>query len=430
MALSDDSPIRLYMTNLLRDSVIATCAERLGVVERQRKVDIVCLVWTLILGFGAGSKRTIASLRRAYSAASGHHLVPSSFHDRLTPALARLMRTLLDHVLAAQRAHMGSIHGERLRGFERLLAMDATVLRLHDLLAPEWAGCRTNHSPAAAKLHMVMNVLDGSPNRIRLTDERTPDGGPWKRLGKWVKGALLLFDLGYYDYNFFHRIDQRGGFFVSRLKSTANPRIIRELSSGPGRRVKVEDRMLQDVLDRLKRAHFEAVVEIQVKLRTYNGKRRTIPRRFRLVAVRNDETKRYHLYLTNTEPDRLHADDVAAVYALRWQVELLFKQLRQMGRIDHLPSTQPHIVEALIYSAVLALALSNRLLRAMRQQVVDRVLPFLRFYEVFRTYAGQLLLELTEHRRGAPPDLFAMMLQETIDPNLIRARAEDVAWNL
>ncbi len=430
MALSDDSPFRLYMANLLCDSAILAYAKKLEVVQRQRKVDIVCLVWTLILGFGAGSKRTIASLRRAYSAASGHHLVPASFHDRLTPELAQLMRTLLEHVLAAQREYVGSIHGERLRGFERLVAMDATVLRLRDLLAPEWAGCRTNHSPAAAKLHMVMNVLDGSPNRIRLTDERTPDGGPWKRLGAWVKGTLMLFDLGYYDYNFFHRIDQRGGFFVSRLKSTANPRIIEDLASGPGRRAVVEGRMLQDVLGRLKRPRFEAIVEIKVKLRAYNGKRRTIPRRFRLVAIRNDETKSYHLYLTNTEPDRLHAEDVAAVYALRWQVELLFKQLRQMGRIDHLPSAQPHIVEALIYSAVLALALSNRLLRAMRQQVVDRTLPILRFYEVFRVYAGQLLLELTAHRRDGPPNLFAMMLQEAIDPNLIRTRSEHALWNL
>src|SRR5690554_5038108 len=199
---------------------VQTCA--LPICKRERKVDIVCLVWTLILGFGNGSKRTLASLRRTYQAASGHMLARSAFYDRLTPALTRLMHVLLQHVLKAQRDTLSEIHGDTMRGFERLLAMDATILRLHTLLAGRYPGCRTNHSPAAAKLHMVMNVVDGSPNRIRLTDERTNDGGPWKRLGRWVKGSLLLFDLGYYDFNFFHRIDQRGGFFVSRLKSTAN----------------------------------------------------------------------------------------------------------------------------------------------------------------------------------------------------------------
>ena len=239
MTFDDDNPIRVYLANLICDPVILAAAQKLNVVRRERKVDIVCLVWTLILGFGNGSERTLASLRRTYQAASGHMLARSAFYDRLTPALTRLMHVLLQHVLKAQRDTLSEFHGDTMRGFERLLAMDATILRLHTLLAGRYPGCRTNHSPAAAKLHMVMNVVDGSPNRIRLTDERTNDGGPWKRLGRWVKGSLLLFDLGYFDLNFFHRIDQRGGFFVSRLKSTANPRIIRDLSRGPGRRVEI-----------------------------------------------------------------------------------------------------------------------------------------------------------------------------------------------
>jgi IS4 transposase len=347
----------------------------LGVVKRQRKVDVVCLVWTLVLGFSTGSKRTLASLRRTYQAVSGHLIARSSFHDRLTPALAQLMRRLLEHILKAQRETFPDFHGERMRGFDKLLAMDATILRLHELLAADFPGCRTNHSPAAAKLHMVMNVVDGSPNRIRLTDERTGDGGPWKRLGDWVKGSLLLFDLGYYDFNFFHRIDKRGGYFLSRLKSTANPKIIEDLAYGPGRRYPIEGKNLQEVLGRLKRGVLEAVVEVPVKLRAYRGRRRTITRRFRLVAIRNEETKKYHLYLTNTDSDRLVAKDIQAVYALRWQVEILFKQLRSMGRIDQLPTSKPAIVEVLIYGAILALALSNRLLKAMRRRAENRVLP-------------------------------------------------------
>lgn len=430
MTFDHSSPIRLFLASPLHDSIIELCAAKVGVIQRQRKVDIVCLVWTLVLGFGTGSKRSIASLRRTYEAISGHTLARSSFHDRLTPALARLMRLLLEQVLKLQREKLPAVHGEFMRGFDRLLAMDATILRLHDLLSSAYPGCRTNHSPAAAKLHMVMNVVDGSPNRIRLTDERTGDGGPWKRLGDWVKGSLLLFDLGYYDFHFFYRIDQRGGFFVSRLKSTANPQIVRDLTTGPGQRTPVAGKALQDVLGRLKRRVFEAIVEVKVKKRRYRGKRRTITREFRLVAIRNDDTNDYHLYLTNTDAERLCADDVTAVYALRWQVELLFKQLRQMGRIDHLPSTKAHIIEALIYGAILALALSNRLLEQLRRRVPDRELPILRFYEVIRTYSYQLLLRVTAHRRPAPLDLFGLLLHEAIDPNLIRGRSSDVLWEL
>lgn len=430
MTVDHNNPIRLFLATPLCDSLIEYCAEKLGVVQRQRKVDIVCLVWTLILGFGTGSKRSIASLRRTYQAISGHLLARSSFHDRLTPALAELMRLLLEQVLKLQREKMPNFHGEFMRGFDRLLAMDATILRLHDLLTGSYPGCRTNHSPAAAKLHMVMNVVDGSPNRIRLTDERCGDGGPWKRLGGWVKGSLLLFDLGYYDFHFFHRIDQRKGFFVSRLKSTANPHIIRDLATGPGQRTPVAGKELQDVLSRLKRQVFEALVEVKVKKRVYRGKRRIITRKFRLVAIRNEETNSYHLYLTNTAAEQLCAEDVTAVYALRWQVELLFKQLRQMGRIDHLPSTKKYIVEALIYGAILALVLSNQLLDELRRRTPERELPILRFYELIRTYSYQLLLRVTAHRRTAPIDIINLLLYEAVDPNLIRARSSDILWEL
>ena len=93
-----------------------------------------------------------------------------------------------------------------LSGFEELLAIDASVLRLHDLLSPTFAACRTNHTKAAAKLHVVMNVLDGSPRKVKLTSERTGNGTPWKRVGQWVRGRLMLFDLGYYSFHLFDRI--------------------------------------------------------------------------------------------------------------------------------------------------------------------------------------------------------------------------------
>ena len=46
------------------------------------------------------------------------------------------------------------------------------------------------------------------------------------RVGPWLKGKLLLFDLGFYKFALFEKINK--GFFVSRLKSNANPLIISE----------------------------------------------------------------------------------------------------------------------------------------------------------------------------------------------------------
>ena len=47
--------------------------------------------------------------------------------------------------------------------------------------------------------------------------------------GEWVADSLLLFDFGYYSFWLFDRIDANDGWFVTRVKSNANPEIVEEL---------------------------------------------------------------------------------------------------------------------------------------------------------------------------------------------------------
>jgi hypothetical protein len=172
-------------------------AKRLGVVKRQRKVDIFALVATLTFGFYAGTERTLSALRQAFEKATGVSLVPSAFYDRLTQALAQLLRTLALAAMETMAVGAG-IPAGTLAGFKDVLAIDSSVLRLHDLLEKRFPASRTNHTKAAAKLHTVMSVVDGSPRRVRVTNARMNDQTPWRRIGPWVANCLLLFDLGYY----------------------------------------------------------------------------------------------------------------------------------------------------------------------------------------------------------------------------------------
>ena len=84
-----------------------------------------------------------------------------------------------------------------LSAFRDVLITDATVLRLHDLLKNKYPACRTNHTQAAAKLHLVYSVFGKSDQQIQLTSERRHESNVLK-IGAWVAGRLLLFDLGYF----------------------------------------------------------------------------------------------------------------------------------------------------------------------------------------------------------------------------------------
>jgi len=58
-----------------------------------------------------------------------------------------------------------------------------------------------------------------------LCGERTNDVKTL-RIGPWVKDRILLIDLGFYKHQIFARIEENGGYFVSRLKNNADPLIV------------------------------------------------------------------------------------------------------------------------------------------------------------------------------------------------------------
>jgi IS4 transposase len=93
------------------------------------------------------------------------------------------------------------------------------------VLERSFAACRTNHSLAALKLHAVISVSGKGPRSVKVTAERVHDG-PVFRVGPWVEDRLLLFDLAYFPFQLFTCIRRNGGYFVVRLKKSADPTVV------------------------------------------------------------------------------------------------------------------------------------------------------------------------------------------------------------
>jgi putative transposase len=430
MARVQSTTSRSVLNSVISNGLILSHAETFGVVRRRRKVDIVALVWSLVLGFQVGADRTIEGLRHAYQRAAGRGIVRSSFYKRLNTRLAKLLRKLALEAMDTLRDSAAAPRGY-LSGFRELLAIDATVLRLHKLLAKNYAGSRTNHSKAAAKLHMVMNVIDGSPRKVRVTDGRTGDTVPWRYLGQWVQGSILLIDLGYYSFQLLDRIGQNGGFYVSRMKSNANQKIIADNRPSRGRSIDVVGKTIQDVLPRLKRKTLDVEVELKFKRRPYAGHRSRGTCRARLVAVYDEKAECYHGYFTNIPPERLASEDIRYTYALRWQVEILFKTMKQHGHLDHLPSRKKAVVDCLIWASVLSLIASQALFRRVRQAIPrERYVPLLRWSSLFSRVAEDLLwIVLSKSGRTSDAELLELLLREAPDPNRQRKnRGLEYVW--
>ncbi len=421
MATRQRSNIPCELRRLFPTRWLNTTAREVGLVERRRKVAPAAFFWALILGFAVGHCRSIASLRRFYRASTGITLVPSSFYDWFSEATVRFLKRALARTIDRLAEPSGELR-EHLSRFKDLVVADATVIRLRDALASAYAACRTNHTRAAMKLHLVMSVFGAGARKVTITGERIDER---RRLGvgPWVAGRLLLFDLGYFKWQLFERIRENGGFFVSRLRDDVSPVIVAENRRWRGVSRSLAGKRLGDVKAGLAREVVDLLVEVEFSRGSYLGRSRRERTIFRVVGVRHGDARKHHWYVTNVPVTVLSPAEIAKTYSARWEVELIFRELKSHLRIAQLASARRAVIEALVYAAMIGLAVSRALWRGLRAYVdAGRRISERRVTEALATIALELAIVLAgsiaslEQRRR----WHALLSGEGVDPNLGR----------
>jgi putative transposase len=149
-------------------------------------------------------------------------------------------------------------------------------------------------------------------------------------------------------------IGENDGSFTSRLKPNANPEIVEELRGCRGDAIPLEGEQIQDVVEDLHREYIDVEVEATFQRREYAGTQSWNSKRFRVV-VRDEDDDDYHLYITNLPREEFLPADLATIYRCRWEIELLFRELKTQYNLDEFDTSKKHIVEILLYAALLSL---------------------------------------------------------------------------
>ena len=67
----------------------------------------------------------------------------------------------------------------------------------------------------------------------------------------------------------------------------------------------------------------------------------------------------WNLYITNIEPHRLTPKQIGGLAPLRWQIELMFKGFKSIGKLQHSRSQKPYRILAEIYAKLIALLIQQ-----------------------------------------------------------------------
>jgi IS4 transposase len=85
----------------------------------------------------------------------------------------------------------------RLERFRDVLIADATIVSLYEDPTDVYAA--TGEDQGGQKLHLTESLSTGLPTRFQTTDSKNQERRQLPT-GEWVAGALILLDLGFFDF--------------------------------------------------------------------------------------------------------------------------------------------------------------------------------------------------------------------------------------
>jgi IS4 transposase len=354
---------------------------------------------------------------------------------RFTPELSEFLKLCVTHVIEQLAQEQNKVINEKLTKFKDVLIQDSTIIRLHKSLAKKWPAARSKTVAAGVKVGLLVSAVANSPKSIEIYPERMSESKTL-RIGPWIKDRILLIDLGFYKHLLFSKIKQYEGSFVSRLKGNVNPLIIDSYNSSPSNSIDIKGKHLNEILPKLKGEVLDVEVEIPFKRPNYNGKSKTRmdSERFRLVAVYNVDEEKYHIYLTDISPDVLSPEDIAKLYGARWDIELVFKELKSRYDLDVVNTTKPHIIEAYIWISILTLLISRRIYNIVRKyNPKEKLVRYtqLRWSTIFTENASDQLTLILRYC-GVERTFETVMnvySSQGLDPHVNRERFRDDWWS-
>lgn len=319
---------------------------------------VTALIFSLVNDRG---QKTLASLRRSIIGHTNTQMSRGTFWERMaTKRLVDILTFLVTTLMARFAIQVGvAIPLLEQLGVTAIYLLDSSSVSLPEGAAKNYPAPRKNVVPASVKWHFLFNVLDGNMSWFDITPATTHDRKGFPPLETLIKGTLIIFDLGYWDYLLLKDLMDRGVFFLCRVKSNSRIRIVQVISGLP--KVDYKNRfILQCRLPHKKSKIIEVLGELQHKgqaiLQT------------RVIGFWNPAEKAYHWYITSL-PEAAHL--MYPLYRLRWQIELAFKTCKSCFSLADITTANKKIIQSLMLIGMIVSLVSAVLGTAIAEELPD-----------------------------------------------------------
>jgi IS4 transposase len=322
-----------------RDSIFCKLLEPINRLQFQRAVDglngdaydksfkswdhLVALIYAQLSG-----KDSLRAVEAGFNANPHHHYhLGTGRLSRSTLADANARRP--SGIFAQTFATLSAMAGRQSRreGMEMVRLIDASPVPLDKVCS--WAAW--NGRIRGMKLHVVYDPKGDIPTCVEVTAANVND----IEIGRHVPvqaDTTYVFDKGYCRFDWWQKINDSKAFFVTRPKTTIRLR-------------KTKGRTIRKRIGE----GFRIIADDEVKLASKGDSR--LPIALRRIKVRRDTGGTITL-LTNDLTRT--AVEIAALYKSRWQIELLFRWIKQHLDIKKFLGTSDNAIRLQVLAAMIA----------------------------------------------------------------------------
>lgn len=334
--------VRRVFETILPDEILLGLVRDAKLQERERKLDALRLLRSMIVAAATGYGGRQADVMRIYLENGTKKVTRGGFYRWFGPSLEQVMAAIRERALAygnAMPRDLPGLLGEHVSDWH---IVDSSTVKLDNALKAEYPG---TGDYAALEVHKRFSVGLGTAVGYHLSPAREHDNVHLTIDESW-KGLGVLLDLGYASFKLIRDCAKFDVHFVIRLKESWKPKV-QHVARASVTRTFLAGTDLDALIENETILLNGKVIDMDVSF----GKGGTAAH-CRLVGVPTPEGT-YRFYLTSL-PKSVGPRQVADLYRVRWEIESDNKLNKSMLHLDEIGARTGAAVRAMVDASMVS----------------------------------------------------------------------------
>ncbi len=376
MNVNEQSNLTEFLTKigaLFEKDHVETIARETKFVQRQSKLTghIFLITYTFAMSTYANpTLEQLTALLDQVLKTFHQDISRVGLHQRINEYAVTFFEAMLSQAIRINLPPAQTL--KSLRQFAEVIIVDSTSFQVPATLAHLFAGSGGSASDAAIKIRFGYDLKSGR-FFYRIQEGNTPDNTNGNGVVEEVRsGSLRISDLGFFTIQAFGDLQEKGAYYLSRMKSGVN--LYQQNEDGEFTRLDLVAYVTQMNVER---------TELEVFLKQNVGFLKTrlvierVPEEIRTLRLRrmNEANRKkgrttsqrakilvgVNLYITNAPSELLPGTHCRLLYRIRWQIELIFKLWKSNFALEQVAGIRKERVLCSLYAKLLCIFVTTKL---------------------------------------------------------------------